>query len=107
MTSLNLMLASVAYSAHNRPMGEGRLIRVRKYRGDPKPVAYVVAEPDKAKAMDIIREGVEGSGLELEDVGRVSDALLTAMSLASGQFVRIDGVQHVAQQQQQPQSKKE
>lgn len=108
MSSLNLMLASLAHRVHTSPMSEGRLIRVKNYRDDPKSVAYLVAEPDETKAMAIIREGAhDGPSVELEDLGRVSDALLTAMSLAPGQFVRVDGIQHIAQQQQQTHPKNE
>jgi len=37
-------------------------------------------------------------------LGRVSEALLDAMHIAPGEFVRIDGIRHVAQQQQQQHS---
>jgi hypothetical protein len=33
----------------------GRLIRVKNRRGDPEATIYVVAEPDVAKAIAIIR----------------------------------------------------
>lgn len=85
---------------------EGRLIRVSKYRGDPQAVAYLVAVPDKAGAIDLI-SGTASQGEDIEDLGRVSEQLLMAMSLAPGEFIRIDGVRHVAQQQQQPQPKQE
>jgi hypothetical protein len=85
-------------------MGEGRLIRVSKVPGDPKAaVAYLVAVSDKDKAIDLIRRKFGSSGDQVEDLGRVSEALLTAMSLAPGDVVRVDGVRHVGQQQQQPQ----
>jgi hypothetical protein len=84
-------------------MGEGRLIRVSKYRGDPQAVAYVVAMPDKARAIELITQKATNPGDEIEDLGKVSEALITAMSLAPGEFMRVDGVRHVAQQQQQRQ----
>lgn len=66
--------------AHSTPMGEGRLIRVSKYRNDPQAVAYLVAVHDKAEAIDFIREKVASPADEVEDLGRASDALLTALS---------------------------
>jgi hypothetical protein len=84
-------------------MGDGRLIRVSKYRSDQKAIAYVVAVPDKATAVELIRRKVVDPSDEIEDLGRVTEALLTAMGLAPGEFTRVDGLRHVAQQQQQPQ----
>jgi hypothetical protein len=84
-------------------MGEGRLIRVSKYRGDPQAVTYLVAMPDKARATELIAQKATNPGDEIEDLGKVSEALIAAMSLAPGEFMPIDGVRHVAQQQQQPQ----
>jgi hypothetical protein len=86
-------------------MSEGRLIRVSKYRGDPAAKAYLVAVPDTARAMDLVTSKVAAPGDDIEDLGRVSDALIAAMSLAPGEYVPIDGVKHVDQQQQQPQAK--
>ncbi len=70
-------------------MGYGRLIRVSKRRGDPNAVAYVVAVPDPAKAIDLIRNEVGTLDDEVDDLGRVSDALLNALNLASGKFRRL------------------
>jgi len=88
-------------------MSEGRLIRVSKYRGDPKAVSYLVAAADKAEALALITRQAAKPGDEVEDLGRVSEALIAAMRLPLGQFMPIDGVTHVAQQQQQPQQKNE
>jgi hypothetical protein len=63
----------------------GRLIRVKNRRGDADAVVYVVAEPDPAKAMDIIKAA--GLGDDLEDLGRVSEAVLNALALQPGQFM--------------------
>jgi hypothetical protein len=82
---------------------DGRLIRVAKYRGDPKPAAYVVAVSDKETALNLIRENIGQPGYDIEDLGNVSEQLLTALALAPGSFARIDGLRHVSQQQQQPQ----
>lgn len=86
-------------------MSEGRLIRVSKFRGDPQVVGYLVALPDKAQALKIIRDRVAMPEDEIEDLGRVSENLLMAFSLASGTFCPVRGVQHVGQQQQQSQPK--
>lgn len=37
-------------------MGTGRLIRVEKYRNDPKAVAYIVAIADPDEAIALIRK---------------------------------------------------
>jgi hypothetical protein len=80
-------------------MGEGRLIRVSKYRGDPEGVAYLVAS-DKARALELVRAKFGRENAELEDLGRVSEALIKAMSLPPDGVIAIDGVRHVSQQQQ-------
>lgn len=85
-------------------MGEGRLIRVRKYRGDVKTIAYLVALSDRAEAIALIQQMAADSEDDVEDLGRVSEALLSALAVPNGGFIRIEGVKHVAQQQQQPQS---
>lgn len=69
-------------------MGYGRLIRVRRYRSDEKAVAYIVAIADAAEAMELIGRKVAYPEDQIEDLGRVSDALLAAMKLESGDFVR-------------------
>jgi hypothetical protein len=88
-------------------MGPGRLIRVNN-RGDSPPATYIVGEADATKAIEIIRNTIGASvddNIEalIQDLGRVSEELLKAMSLGPGQFVPVDGVKHVSQQQQQPQ----
>jgi hypothetical protein len=98
-------VAANRYSVHYERMGEGRLIRVSKYRGDPQAVAYLVAVANKAEALELIKAKIGQLGEEIEDLGRVSEALITAMSLAPGDLIPIDGVRHVAQQQQQSQTK--
>ena len=66
-------------------MHNGRLIRVSTYLG---AVAYIVAIADPAKAIDLIRAQAAAPSDEIEDLGRVSDALLMTLRLGSGQFVR-------------------
>ncbi len=97
----NIRMAIPLHPVQKSRMGEGRLIRVSKYRGDPEGKAYLVAVSDKVQAMQLIASQAASAADEIEDLGRVSDALLAAMSLAPGEFIPIDGVRHVAQQQQQ------
>jgi hypothetical protein len=86
-------------------MGQGRLIRVSKYRGDPRAVSYLVAVPDKARAIELVIRQAASLGDDIEDLGRVSEDLMAAMRLPPGQFLPINGVSHSAQQK--PQSDKE
>jgi len=67
---------------------DGRLIRVSRYRGDPQMVAYIVAVANPAEAIDLIRSKVATLEDEVEDLGRVSNALLNALNLRSGDFIR-------------------
>lgn len=103
----NLRVAISLKPVQNSRMTEGRLIRVSKYRGDPAAKAYLVAVPDKVRAMNLIAANVAQAAEEIEDLGRVSDALIASMFLAPGDCVPIDGVRHVAQQQQQPQAEQD
>jgi hypothetical protein len=68
----------------------GRLVRTTKFRGDPKPVAYIVAVAKPDDAMELVRTEIAKPGDTIEDLGRVSDALLRALNLSSGEFVRAD-----------------
>jgi hypothetical protein len=67
-------------------MGFGRLIRVQAYRTDPTAKIYVVAEPEAEKAIDILRVALARPDEDYEDLGRVTDALLNALSLQPGMF---------------------
>ena len=69
-------------------MEHGRLIRVSKFAGDLTAVAYVVAEAETARAINIIRTKVANPEDVIEDLGRVSGALLVAMKLQPGDFAR-------------------
>jgi hypothetical protein len=71
-------------------MASGRLLRVSKYRGDPNAIAYIVAIPESAKAIEAVRQKVGTVGGEFEDVARVSDALLQAFNISPGEFVCAD-----------------
>jgi hypothetical protein len=98
-----LTLVYSAETVQSDRMGEGRLIRVRAHRDDSRPVAYVVAIPEKEKAILLIRQKFEAPDIQIDDLGGVSEALLRTLSVSEGDFVRIEGVKHVAQQQQQQQ----
>lgn len=69
----------------------GRLIRIRAYRGDPKSIAYIVASADPAEAVDLIRAKIAQPDNEVEDLGKVSDSLVRALGIASGEMVPLDG----------------
>lgn len=69
-------------------MHNGRLIRVSRYRGDPQAVAYIVALADPAGAIELISAQAASPTDEVEDLGRVSDSLLLALHLETGQFRR-------------------
>jgi hypothetical protein len=65
----------------------GRLIKVGRFRGDPEAVIYVVAEADPVAAMDLVRVKAEAAH-DLEDLGRVTSALLEALNLPPGGMAR-------------------
>ena len=102
---MHLRLVPLPYPGQDVLMGEGRLVRVSRYRGDPHGTAYLVAVPDRAAALKLVAEKAANPGDEIEDLGRVSANLILVMTLAPGEFVPIKGVAHVAQQQQQIQQK--
>jgi hypothetical protein len=66
----------------------GRLIRVSKHRSDQTAVVYVVAEPEPDKAIAIVRKQAGNPGDDVEDLGRVTDTLLSALNLSPGQCIR-------------------
>ena len=66
----------------------GRLIRVRAYRAYPDTKIYVVGEPEAEKAINILKAGLGRPNDDYEDFGRVSEALLKALSLQAGTFTR-------------------
>ena len=69
-------------------MGYGRLIKVRTYRADPEATIYVVAEPELEKAINILKTALARPDDDYEDLGRVSESLVTALSLQPGMFIR-------------------
>jgi hypothetical protein len=70
------------------PSNNGRLTRVRSR--DTIPVAYIVAAEDADTAIAIVRSVTDWNAA-IEDVGRVSEALVRSFGLSSGDFVRIAG----------------
>ena len=78
------------YALHTSELGLGRLIRLSKFRGDPRAVAYIVAVTEPSAAIDFISRRFAGIDDQLEDLGRVSGALLKALGLSSGEFLRVD-----------------
>jgi hypothetical protein len=67
----------------------GRLIRVGMHRSDLAATMYVVAEPEPNRAIAILRVKLGLSETaEFEDLGRVTDALLSALKLREGQYSR-------------------
>jgi hypothetical protein len=64
---------------------------VGKYRGDPKAVAYIVAISNPSKALKLIREKAADPADDVQDLGRVSAALLEALALQPGHFISVDG----------------
>ncbi len=68
----------------------GRLIRKSPYRGASKSTAYIVAIDDAGEAIDLIKQNVTEPGDDIQDLGRVSDGLLQALSLPAGSFVILD-----------------
>ena len=71
-------------------MAWGRLIWVRKDRGDRCGVSYIVAVPAAVEAMDLVRRYCAEPDDIIEDRGRVSEELLQALKLLPNQFARAD-----------------
>ena len=68
-------------------MSFGRLVRIGNGRGDPNALIYVVAVADPKEALDIVQKKF-GRVVEFEDLGRVTDALLTALALKPGEIAK-------------------
>jgi hypothetical protein len=69
-------------------MRYGRIVRVTPYHGGLQ-IVYIVAEEDRIKATSIIRP-IAGHTAKIEILGRASLKLIEAMSLADGQYKRVD-----------------
>jgi hypothetical protein len=61
---------------------------VGTYRHDPAAAVYVVAQANAEEAIQILKIALVRPQDDYEDLGRVSDALLSALSLQTGQFAR-------------------
>jgi hypothetical protein len=71
-----------------KSMEHGHLIRVEKMRADATiAVAYIVAESDPDKAINLIRIKAAHPDDKVADVGPVSVQLLQALDLHPGDFV--------------------
>jgi hypothetical protein len=69
-------------------MSFGRLIRVGNRRDENNVAIYVVAEYDAQKAIRIVQRKLGDTTTETEDLGRVSEGLLTALGLKSGEIAK-------------------
>jgi hypothetical protein len=74
-------------------MDLGRLIRTSKFLGAPNSIAYIVALPDPADAIELIRTKAADPEDEVEDMGRVSDDLLKELKLSFGDFMPLTSLQ--------------
>ena len=74
--------------------GHGRIIKMALFDGHPQAAFYVVAAPDTAKAIGILRAAIDENYDEFEDVGRASKALLAALNLKRGDFRKLDRPTH-------------
>ena len=67
-----------------------RFVRASKFRSDENATLYVVAVSEPDHAIEIVRGKVADLSDDVEDLGRVSRALVRALDLAPGNFIRID-----------------
>ena len=70
-------------------MDYGRLVRTSKTGDGAKSAAYIVALEDAAAAIAAI-QAISAIDDCVEDLGRVSPALLKSLDLMPGQFRRVD-----------------
>jgi hypothetical protein len=73
-------------------MNYGRLVRASKSDVGAKSVAYIVALEDAAAAIAVI-QAISAINDRVEDIGRVSPALLKSLDLMPGQYKRVDDTQ--------------
>ena len=67
-----------------------RFVRASKFRSDENATLYVVAVSEPDHAIEIIRGKIADFNDDVEDLGRVSSALVWALDLSPGNFMRID-----------------
>jgi hypothetical protein len=68
-------------------MENGRLVRVTKPLGNAGALGYIVSLSDPAHAIALVRAKVADPEDRVEDVCRVSGALLRSLALSAGRFV--------------------
>jgi hypothetical protein len=73
-------------------MNYGRLVKAGKPGTGAKSVAYIVAVEDAAAAIAAI-QAISEIDDHVEELGRVSGALLKSLDLMPGQFRRVDDTQ--------------
>lgn len=73
-------------------MNYGRLVRTSKTGAGTKSAAYIVALEDAAAAIAAI-QAISAIDDHVEEIGRVSLALLKSLDLTPGQFRRVDDCQ--------------
>lgn len=69
---------------------DARFVRASKFRSDENATLYVVAVSEPDHAIEIIRGKIADFNDDVEDLGRVNSALVWALDLAPGNFIRID-----------------
>ena len=67
-----------------------RFVRASKFRSDENATLYVVAVSEPNHAIKIVRGKLADFSDDVEDLGCVSRALVRALDLAPGNFIRID-----------------
>ena len=72
-------------------MPGGRLI-VIKDAAQNRSAVYIVANPDSAAAVRIIRNKIAKAGEVVQDGGRISQELLRNLRLQSGQFLAVSRI---------------
>lgn len=65
-------------------MEYGRIIRIVRHNGEVE--TYIIAEPDKAKAVAKLAACAGSKLARVEPIGRASADLLKTMGLAAGEF---------------------
>jgi hypothetical protein len=83
----------IQYPPASEAMGPGSLVKVTTSSsgGDVVTIAYVVSEQDPDRAVEIIKSKIARQTDEVIAVSRISEELLRALGVASGEFMRADG----------------
>jgi len=83
--TLELSLSGWAWSA-----AEEHKATMDKHSATLRATSYIVAMPEADKAIELIRSSIGRQADEITDLARVSDELLNALTLKSGDFRSID-----------------